>query len=116
MWLMLAQATQPAVPSDGSWVGQWIADLFNTAWGWLQSFVYWILTYVFNCGATLIDWFLSVLPAGLTQGIADIAAAIQVANLYLPISEFFTCVAAYFVFVAFFVLVKFVLKLIPTIG
>ena len=108
MWV-LAQTT---MPSDGTWYG----DFMTYAIQMLQWFVSWVMTFMFDAGSWVLDLLISAVPTSLWPNFAGISHYLALANAWIPIDLALQAFGSYFVFLACFVTVKFILKLIPTIG
>jgi hypothetical protein len=111
-----AQTTQPALTSDGSWISSLISSLLNTAWGWLQSLCYWFLACLFDMGSWVLDLLIAAVPQSLWPTFGTIQQYVDIANQWVPVDLALTLLGAYLTFLAVFVSIKCILKLIPTIG
>lgn len=58
----------------------------------------------------------ALLPATLSQPLLPYVGFFAFVNLWFPVGEWFTMFTAYIAFVTVFIVVKFVLKLLPFIG
>ena len=101
-------------------------------WDWMESlvkvlfdFLSFLWNIIYTLGCIELDSFLSVVAAimdstgvmAIFQGaMTDLSFYFSVLNAWFPLDLGFSLVVAYFTFLAVFVTVKFILKLIPFIG
>ncbi len=92
-----------------SWWETAIINAIKAFWEWLTD----SLGAMVNGG---FDFLLSMIPANWQANLEPMKVWIEVANSWVPLDYGITLLTTYYTFLAVFVSVKFVLKLIPTIG
>ena len=100
---ILATSDQP------SW---WEAAIINA----LTAFWEWLSNSIKDLVDTGLGFLLEMVPADWQANLEPMKVWIEVANSWVPLDYGITLLAVYYTFVAVFVTVKFVLKLIPTVG
>ena len=86
-------------------------------WGWiLRNFFDWMMGFLEQMASAILDTLWQALPEQWGTSLAGLAEYLATANAWIPLDLGATLLGLYFGFLAVFVTVKFVLKLIPTIG
>lgn len=98
-----------AAEEEPSW---WEAIFFNalrTFWDWLVGAVETVFT-------TFLDYLLAAVPADFQADAAVFREYAEVANCWVALDYGITMLGMFYTFLSVFVVLKFVLKLIPTVG
>ena len=100
------------------WAGEdpqpswWETAILNA----LQIFWEWLSNSIKAMIETGLGYLLEMIPADWQANIEPMKVWAEVANAWVPLDYGLTLLAVYYTFLAVFVTVKFILKLIPTVG
>ena len=94
----------------------WLMRLTDMILCALQQFVCWAVEALYDFFAPLAQAALELIPDGSLSWITDLTGLFEIANNFLPITETLILALAYYTFLTAFVVVKLILKLIPTVG
>lgn len=104
-----AFATTTDPQEEPSWWTSVFQEALNLFWDWLVESVDSIFT-------SLLDYLFAAIPEQFQADAAPYRQYIEVANVWIPLDYGITLLGAYYTFLSVFVVIKFVLKLIPTVG
>ncbi len=82
----------------------------------IKAFWEWLTDSVAALVSNGMDFMLAMIPADWQANLEPMKVWIEVANSWVPLDYGITLLSIYYTFLAVFVTVKFVLKMIPTIG
>jgi hypothetical protein len=100
---LLADSTEPS----------WWESIILSA---LEAFWNWLLETVDTVFQTVLDYLLAAVPDDYAANASAFKHYIEVANSWIALDYGFTMLGVFYTFLAVFVVLKFVLKLIPTVG
>ena len=92
--------------------GWWESAIINA----LQTFWTWLSDSIKSLVDTGFGYLLEMIPPDWQANIEPMKVWIEVANSWVPLDYGITLLTVYYTFLAVFVTVKFILKLIPTVG
>ena len=111
--LCLCAAPALAATGDPQDEPSWWTSVFHEA---LNLFWNWLVDSVDSIFTTLLDYLFAAIPDQFQADAAPFRQYIEVANVWVPLDYGITLLGAYYTFLSVFVVIKFVLKLIPTVG
>ena len=91
----------------------WWESVFVSA---LEAFWNWLVASVESVFSTVLDYLFAAVPADYTTNASAFRHYIEVANAWVALDYGFTMMGVFYTFLAVFVVLKFVLKIIPTVG
>jgi hypothetical protein len=112
---------QPANPCDiqvggDGLVGDFLSATLGNVAEAIRDFFCWLVDFAWVMGRPLLETFSGFLSDGWKAHIAMLWAVAGLANKFVPLDFAFSLLAAYWAFLLVFVTIKYILKLIPTIG
>ena len=90
-------------------MADWFLNALQAAWRW-------IVDVVAGAASALMDGFIAELPVFQGTALEPFADWLGVINQWVPLDIAIACMVSYWAFLAGFIVVKFILKCIPTIG
>lgn len=110
MMVFVSPAFATADPQEEpSWWSSVFADGLEAFWSWLTDSV----DGIFD---SLLDYLFAAIPDAFQADASTYRQYIEVANVWVPLDYGITLLGAYYTFLSVFVVIKFVLKIIPGIG
>jgi len=91
----------------------WWTTVFGDA---IEIFWDWLVETVDTVFSGLLDYLFAAIPDEFQADATAYRQYIEVANVWIPLDYGITLLGAYYTFLSVFVVIKFVLKLIPTVG
>ena len=91
----------------------WWTSVFQNA---LSGFWDWLVESVDTIFSALLDHLFAAIPEQFQADAASYGQYIEVANAWVPLDYGITLLGIYYTFLSVFVVIKFVLKLIPGVG
>lgn len=113
LWVLVLFVCPAFAASDPQEEPSWWTSVFNEA---LNLFWNWLVESVDAVCNTLLDYLFAAIPEQFQADAAPFRQYIEVANVWIPLDYGITLLGAYYTFLSVFVVIKFVLKLIPTVG
>jgi hypothetical protein len=111
--LVLMIFVSPAFASDPQDEPSWWTTVFKDA---IEIFWNWLVESVDTIFSSLLDYLFAAIPEQFQADAEPFRQYIEVANVWIPLDYGISLLGAYYTFLAVFVVIKFVLKLIPTVG
>lgn len=113
--LILSVCATPAFASTGDPQDEpsWWTTVFYEA---LDSFWSWIVDSVDVLFNTLLNFIFDAIPDDYQASAVPFRQYIEIANCWISLDYGLTLLGAYYTFLSVFVVIKFVLKLVPTVG
>lgn len=113
MWLLNASSAWAQIeePNDGGEACEWWNMLC-----WLQQFWFWVLCQLIGLITPPMTRLISVIPDGWVPAIDQVAVFFGFVNSWIALDVGFAILGLVIPFLIIFIVVKFVLKLIPTVG
>lgn len=100
---LLADSTEPS----------WWETIFTNA---LMTFWDWLVEMVDGVFVTVLDFLLAAVPADFQAQASVFRQYTEVANCWVALDYGLTMLGVFYTFLSVFVVLKFILKLIPTVG
>lgn len=114
---LMAQTPPPEPePEDDGGMFDWASRIMDQILCALKRFVCWLVNALYDIFAPALQSVLERIPDAVLGLAGELAAAIAIANHWLPLTEIFAMAVTYYTFLAGFVVVKLLLKLVPTVG
>jgi hypothetical protein len=106
---LFAQASGTSTTSPGDEPGFW-ASILQDFWEWLKDIV-------FDVGFTIFETVIEALGFDISLGVgSEIMKWFKIGNYYFPVDLLISLLFIYWTFAIGFIVVKMILKLVPTIG
>lgn len=99
-----------------AWLLEQLIELFQGLMEILKGWAEWFINAIYDVGREVLDQIIAALPGGWQQDASTLVGYLEIVNEWVPLDYCLLLFTLYYTFLGVFVTVKFILKLIPTIG